>query len=208
MFSPLPGMVLLLGFLFGKIAHLSLSPWQTIGHAKLWLTATCAIHTNCIGLHSWSAVSIDFPPEWDYSWHPMHQKMSVHYVWQWPCATLVLAESCCVVLLGQLQCIHPWHPLDTLLSEGCLLSWYSILDVTWGLLGNWKLIYSSASARQVNHTSRFKWAHKKLCDLFCKILRQVAWTALFIFIFMACRKPATRLLSLILLWHCLGRGLL
>jgi hypothetical protein len=32
--------------------------------------------------------------------------------------------------------------------------------------GHWKLIYSSTGTRQVKRASRFKWAHKKLCDLF------------------------------------------
>ncbi len=32
---------------------------------------------------------------------------------------------------------------------------------------HWKLIYSSTGTRQAKRASRFKWAHKKLRDLFC-----------------------------------------
>jgi hypothetical protein len=46
----------------------------------------------------------------------MYQKMSVHYVQQWSCAILVVAESCYVVLLWTAP-VHPPMP-----STGYLIS--------------------------------------------------------------------------------------
>ncbi len=79
-------------------------------------------------LHSWSMVSIDFLPAWDYQ-HSMHQKMSVHYVWQWSCATLVVAGSCYVIPLWITSVHPPMMSTGYLLSEGHLLSWYSNLFI-------------------------------------------------------------------------------
>jgi hypothetical protein len=123
MFSPLPSVVSLSGCLFGKIIFLCwfLGIPMAVPHAIVCrldhiITLFALAHFQKEGCSS------IFLQCWNICSHPnifitiMHQKMSVHYVQQRSCSTLVVAESCCVVPLWT----TPMHPPMT--STGYLIS--------------------------------------------------------------------------------------